>query len=296
MVNSMTAFAARTGQGSACSWTWDLRSLNSKGLDLRMRVPDWVEGLEPALRARISGAVARGSVAVGLRLVREDTESAMRVEPDTLDRVLDALAQVAQAAEAKGVQIAPASGAEILGVSGVVTREAAPSDTTALRGELLADFEGLLSEFLEMRAREGAALRQVLDRQLDQVADLVVQANAAIAPRADAMAAALRSAMQRVLDAAEGMDPDRIAQELALLAVKSDVTEELDRLVAHVDAARDLLATDGPVGRKLDFLTQEFNREANTLCSKSQDRELTRIGLDLKAVIDQMREQAQNVE
>jgi uncharacterized protein (TIGR00255 family) len=160
----------------------------------------------------------------------------------------------------------------------------------------MADFETLLADFLDMRGREGAALRQVLERQLDEIAALTAQARAVLAPRAESMAAALRTALERVVGTAEGADPDRVAQELALIAVKADVAEELDRLTAHVEAAHTLLQETGPVGRKLDFLTQEFNREANTLCSKAQDRDLTRIGLDLKAVIDQMREQVQNVE
>jgi uncharacterized protein (TIGR00255 family) len=179
---------------------------------------------------------------------------------------------------------------------GVLDTASADHDTTALRDAILADFEAPLADFLAMRAAEGAALATILCDQLDQIAALTEQAaRAAEARRAD-MAGVLRAQLARVMDNADGADPSRIAQELALIAVKSDVTEEIDRLRAHVAAARALLAETAPIGRKLDFLSQEFNREANTLCSKAQNTALTAIGLDLKSVIDQMREQVQNVE
>ncbi|HDR29098.1 endoribonuclease YicC domain-containing protein, partial [Rhodovulum sp.] len=161
---------------------------------------------------------------------------------------------------------------------------------------LLADLDRLIDDFTAMRAAEGAALEALLRDQLAQIADLVKDAARAAEARREHMAESLRANLARVLDNSEGADPDRVAQELAMIAVKSDVREELDRLSAHVEAARALLDADGPIGRKLDFLMQEFNREANTLCSKSQSTPLTRIGLDLKHVIDQMREQVQNVE
>ena len=160
----------------------------------------------------------------------------------------------------------------------------------------MADLPGLLADFQAMRASEGAALQGVIAGQLDQIAGLVAQAATEAAARRDAQATALREAMARVLANAEGVDEARLAQELALLAVRNDVTEEIDRLTAHVAAARALLADGGQVGRKFDFLVQEFMREANTLCSKAQSLALTRIGLDLKTLIDQMREQVQNVE
>jgi uncharacterized protein (TIGR00255 family) len=165
-----------------------------------------------------------------------------------------------------------------------------------LRDALVEQLPELLTSFLAMRATEGAALSEVLTGQFNQIETLTTAANAAASERKDHVANTLRENLARVLDNTEGADPDRVAQELAILAVKSDITEEIDRLASHVSAARELLATDGPIGRKLDFLSQEFNREANTICSKSQFADLTSIGLDLKAVIDQMREQVQNVE
>ncbi len=296
MVNSMTGFAARTGQSGEYSWSWDLRSLNSKGLDLRMRVPDWIDGLEVGLRGQITGVLKRGSLSLGLKLSREAPEGAVEIDPAGLDRVLGALAHVTLAAEARGVALAQARASDILSMKGVQRAEGLASDTTVLRDTLLADFAPLLKDFLEMRAREGTALQAILSEQLDEVARLRDGAVECLAARAAKSAAALKAALTRVLDAAETVDDARVAQELAMIAVKADITEELDRLAAHVVAARALLQEDGPIGRKLDFLTQEFNREANTLCSKSQDVALTRIGLDLKTVIDQMREQVQNVE
>ncbi len=296
MVNSMTGFAAHSGQGGEYIWNWDLRSLNSKGMDLRLRVPDWVEGLEAALRARIGKAARRGSVTIGLKLARAVPDGTLSIDPDGLAAALAALSEVAQAADAAGVELAPASAADLLSMKGVQGQGASIVDTAPIKAALLEDFETVLAEFLEMRAREGAALAAILSEQLDRIEALRVEAVGRLEARAENAALALRAALARVMEHADGADEGRVAQEMAMLAVKADITEELDRLAAHVEAARALLETDGPLGRKLEFLTQEFNREANTLCSKSQDVALTRIGLDLKAVIDQMREQVQNVE
>ncbi|WP_068111554.1 YicC/YloC family endoribonuclease [Tropicimonas marinistellae] len=297
MVNSMTGFASRSGQAAGYGWNWDLRSLNSRGLDLRLRLPDWVDGLEPALRKRLGEALKRGSVSVGLKLWRDVGDDVVEIDTEALSGALRALAQVSGAAGAVGVDLAPASVSDVLAMRGVQGQGAAQSnDIAQLRTALLEDFEPLLAEFLAARAGEGEALGRVLSDQVNRIEALAGDAGARLGARAEAAAASLRDAMARVMDNTDGVEETRIAQELALLAVKSDVTEELDRLGAHVDAARALLVETGPVGRKLEFLTQEFNREANTLCSKSQDVALTRIGLDLKAVIDQMREQVQNVE
>lgn len=303
-INSMTAFATRRGQGVGHVWSWDLRSVNGKGLDLRLRLPDWVEGLEPAVRSRLGAALARGSIALGLRLTRESGGEGLRVNAAGLAAALNALAEAQAAARSLGFDTAPVSPAEILGLRGVLDQGGAaaegadetPAERAAVLAALIADLDALLADFAQMRAAEGAALARLLDDQIGQIAALTLDARAAAEARREAAGDALKAALARVAGAAPEMDPDRVAQELALLAVKSDVTEELDRLGAHVGAARALLAEAGPVGRKLDFLCQEFNREANTLCSKAGNPALTRIGLDLKHVIDQMREQVQNVE
>ncbi|MEY4983243.1 MAG: hypothetical protein RIR62_1509 [Pseudomonadota bacterium] len=298
MTISMTGFAARKGQGAGHSWLWDIRSVNGKGLDLRLRVPDWIDGLEAALRAEIGKILSRGNVSLTLKVAKDgqDSADALRVNPAVLHAVLKGLAEVEGAAMAAGLTLAQATAADVLGVRGVLDAAAQDEDTAPLRAAILADLPPLLADLAAMRAAEGAALHRVIAAQLDRIATLTAEARTEAMARRDATAAALRDALAKVMAAADGMDEGRIAQELALIAVKQDVTEELDRLTAHVDAARALLAEAGPVGRKFDFLMQEFMREANTLCSKAQALALTRIGLDLKTVIDQMREQVQNVE
>lgn len=296
MIHSMTGFASAKGQSGAHGWAWELRSVNAKGLDLRLRVPDWITGLEAGLRTRMGAAITRGSVSLSLRLTREDELAALSVNSAQLDAVLDALAMIEARALDRGIDLAPSRAADLLAQRGVLEQAAGDEDTTALRDTLLKSFEPLLADFLAMRAAEGRALHDVLTAQIDRIEALTAEAGALADTRRADMDGALRQNLARVLDNAAGADEGRVAQELALIAVKADITEELDRLQAHVGAARDLLAAEGAVGRKLDFLTQEFNREANTLCSKSQHKALTAVGLALKAVIDQLREQVQNVE
>jgi uncharacterized protein (TIGR00255 family) len=298
MTISMTGFAARKGQGEGFGWAWDLRSVNGKGLDLRLRVPDWIDGLEQGLKAELARALHRGNVSLSLKLSRDEAAAteALRVNTAMLGGVLAALKQVEDAAMAAGVTLGQPTGADVLAVRGVTEAAAPETDPAPIRAALLADLPALLADFKAMRAAEGAALQGVIAAQLDRIADLLAQAKTEAEARQASAGSTLRAAVAKLLDSAEGLDPTRLAQELALIAVKNDVTEELDRLTAHVEAARALLAEAGQVGRKFDFLTQEFMREANTLCSKAQSLGLTRIGLDLKTVIDQMREQVQNVE
>jgi uncharacterized protein (TIGR00255 family) len=299
MTLSMTGFAASKGQGAGHSWAWDIRSVNGKGLDLRLRVPDWIDGLELALRGELSRAVQRGNVSLTLKVARDgmaEGVEGMRLNLPALTAALRALAETEAAGRLAGVTLAQTSGADLLALRGVLDSSAAEVDTTALRQAILADLPGLVAAFQAMRTAEGAALHRVIAGQLDQIAVLVADAGHEAALRRDAGAASLRDAVARVLAATDAVDAGRLAQEVALIAVKTDVQEELDRLAAHVTAARALLAESGQVGRKFDFLMQEFMREANTLCSKAQSLALTRIGLDLKTVVDQMREQVQNVE
>ena len=295
---SMTGFAARRSSGAGYSWAWDLRSVNGKGLDLRLRVPDWVDGLEPAIRAELQKSLTRGNVSLTLKVAQDDgrEEGAFRLNDTVLAAALRALGRVESAAMDMGVTLAQATAADVLTLRGVIDASAQETDTTPLRVALLADLPALLADFHAMRAAEGAALAAVLTAQLDRITGLTADALRETAARTATQADTLREALARVLAATGAVDETRLAQELALLAVKTDVTEELDRLAAHVDAARTHVADAAPVGRKLDFLMQEFMREANTLCSKAQSLALTRIGLDLKTVIDQMREQVQNVE
>ena len=270
--------------------------MNARGLDLRLRLPEGLEGLETALRAAIKERFQRGNIAISLRLHRDDAASGMQLDVDQLDRVLSALDQVQEQAFAKGVTLGQPTAADVLAQRGVVVQAGAEQDAQARVEAMKADIAPLFDDFARMRAGEGAALNKVLLGQIDDIAALVDKAAKVVGSRKADMAQRLRDAMAKVLADIAEVDEARLAQELALIAVKQDVTEELDRLRGHVAAARDLLDARQPVGRKLDFLSQEFNREANTLCSKSQHSDLTQIGLDLKATIDQMREQVQNVE
>jgi uncharacterized protein (TIGR00255 family) len=292
----MTGFASFQGQGQGLSWTWEMRGVNGKGLDLRLRLPDWIEGLEAAVRALTVKALQRGNVQISLRVSSNGEEGALRLDKAQLEHVLDAMTQIETRALETGLSLAPSTAADIVSLRGVLTAEAEEADQALLKASVLKDFEVALASFIEMRATEGAALEDILARQVGEIETLVAQAETLAADRAPQQADRLRTQLARILDTAENLDEARLAQELAIIAVKSDVTEEIDRLRAHVSAARDLLHAKGAVGRKLDFLMQEFNREANTLCSKSGDPDLTQVGLTLKTVIDQMREQVQNVE
>jgi len=296
MIHSMTAFASRTGTLGPVSWAWELRGVNARGRDLRLRLPEGIRGLEDALRGALTAALARGNVTVTLRLSHEDAVQPMVVDPAQLDAVLAALDQIQERAFAMGVTLAQPTAADVLAQRGVLVAGKADDRSEALAAALLADIPPLVDAFVDMRAGEGAALSAVIDGHLTEIARLTEAAATAAAARAPQVRDALTAALRRILEDVTEVDEARIAQELAVLAVKSDVTEEIDRLKAHVAAARALLDSDQPAGRKLDFLAQEFNREANTLCAKAGAAALTAIGLDLKAVIDQMREQIQNVE
>ena len=296
MITSMTAFANRTGAADGVSWTWEMRGVNARGLDLRLRVPDGIDGLEASLRATLGKALNRGNINLVLRVTREDGTRGQAIDQAQLDAVLAALDQVQERAFEMGVTLAQPNAADVLGQRGVMVTIQQEDDTPDLAALLMADFAPLLADFTAMRAAEGAALERVITAQVNEIEALVTKAEAAAEARRPEVVDTLRRSMQKILDGVTDVDEGRIAQELALLAVKSDVTEEIDRLRAHIAAARDLLSSDKPNGRKLDFLTQEFNREANTLCSKAGAAALTAVGLDLKAVVDQMREQIQNVE
>lgn len=295
---SMTGFAARRGAGLGYAWVWDLRSVNGKGLDLRLRVPDWIDGLEAAVRADLQKAVARGNVSLTLKVAQDEgrDDTAFRLNETSLAAALAAIGRIEATAMDKGVTLRQPTSVDVLTLRGVIDATQQETGTSPLRQAVLVDLPDLLADFTAMRAKEGAALATILGGQIDKIAELTEAARAEVQNRAESQADTLRQAVAKILGATEAVDPARLAQELAILAVKTDVTEELDRLAAHVAAARAHLTDGAGVGRKLDFLMQEFMREANTLCSKAQSLALTRIGLDLKTVIDQMREQVQNVE
>jgi uncharacterized protein (TIGR00255 family) len=294
---SMTGFGDLQGSCGGLGWTWEVRSVNGRGLDVRVRLPEGFESLDSPVRAAVRSGVARGTVSVGLRVVRDAGASTPRLNAEALEAAISSALRTGEAASRAGLDLAPMTAADLLAVRGVLETN---TDVAASTGEALAAMTAqigpLVAALNAARAAEGMALAAVLAAQIDRIGDLAAAARASAEARAAGAGDLLRSRMEALLSGVAELDGDRLAQELALLAVKSDVTEELDRLDGHVAAARGLLGAEGPAGRKLDFLMQEFNREANTLCSKAQSSELTAIGLDLKVVIDQMREQVQNVE
>ena len=292
-MKSMTGFAALERSDEHSHRSWDVRSVNARGLDIRLRLPDGVDGLEKEARALLSEVVGRGNVSLSLKVTPAGGDAPLRVSPDALAAVLTSLKNVETEAHARGMTLAPMSAADILGLRGVLDVGAGGEMTVPLN-VLLSDLAELIESFNAMRAQEGASLRDILSSQVDEIALCIEAAVDLAQARSDHMAKVFADAVARVQEA--NADPDKTAHDIAALAVKADVTEEIDRLRAHVVAARALLEVDGPVGRKLDFLTQEFNREANTLCSKAQFSALTEVGLSLKTVVDQMREQVQNVE
>lgn len=294
MPRSMTAYATRTGTHGPFSWVWELRGVNGKGLDLRIRVPDWIAGLEPALRSALTGALKRGNIQASLKVTRAEGTGG-DVSEEAVANVLAGLKTIEAMAGEAGLHLAPLTAADIYSIRSVTEGAGLDDGGPDFAAAVIADVAPLVADFDAMRATEGAALSTVITGQTDTIADLVARAKALLPDRAAAQEAAFKAGLARVLKEKD-IDEAKLAQELAQLAIKSDVMEEIDRLEAHIVAARDLIGTEGPVGRKLDFLMQEFNREANTLCSKSGDTALTAIGLDLKVTIDQMREQIQNVE
>lgn len=295
MTKSMTGFASRAGGDTSFSWVIELRSVNSKGLDLRMRLPEQLATLDPVIRADLQKRAARGSVTLSIRLEQSEGAVSLALDEAALDVAIEAANIATRTATAKGLTLSTASPAELLSIPGVM-RRVDGSDAEVPLKAVKQDIEAVITEFLAARDAEGKALETVLLRQLSEIAALTTQAATAAEARRPKMEASLSENLARITSKSSEVEPDRVAQELALLAVKADVTEEIDRLQSHVAAGRALLDEDAPVGRRLDFLMQEFNREANTLCSKSGDNALTKCGLELKALIEQMREQVQNVE
>ena len=291
---SMTGFARVDGAGDGYRWTWELRSVNGKGLDIRLRLPPGFEDLEPRARQILSGGVARGNVQASLRADHEAGTGRIRINEDVLAEVMAAAERIAGR-----MNLQPPTADGILSVRGVVETVDAENDAatrTAAVDTMLAGLADALAGLVAARRREGGALVAAVNSRLDEIARLVGAAEASPARTPEAIRARLAEQIATLVGAAPALDPDRLHQEAVLLATKADIREEIDRLHAHVAAARAMLAEAGPVGRRLDFLAQEFNREVNTLCSKSNDRALTAIGLEMKAVVDQMREQIQNLE
>jgi uncharacterized protein (TIGR00255 family) len=294
VVHSMTGFARRDGGDATVSWTWEVKSVNGRSLDVRARLPQGYESLDPIVRSAVTAACSRGNLQVNLSMKRGSAPLQLQVNEELLQQVLDLMARL----EAR-TQAAPPRLDGILGLRGVleaVEEEESPEDQEVRLAALRKDLDASLEALLAMRAAEGARLLGMARGHLDEIERLSKAARSCAATQPETLRRRLKEQLALLVEESTGVAEERLAQELAILAGKADVREELDRLAAHVEAARELLDQGGAVGRKLDFLCQEFNREANTLCSKSADVELTRIGLDLKSSIEQLREQIQNIE
>jgi uncharacterized protein (TIGR00255 family) len=293
-LSSMTGFARGHGVHGSYAWAWEVKSVNGKGLDLRLRLPPGWDAIEAPVRALAAATLARGSVQAGLTVERTGIAPAVRVNTAVLEAVLATMRELAPRVEAS-----PPSLDGLLALKGVIeVGDADESEEERRRAESAATegFAAVIGALAEMRRREGAALGDVLEARLGEIAALTQRAELAPGRRPEAIRARIAEQVATLLSQSDRFDPDRLHQEAILISTKADVREELDRLGAHVAQARLLIGQGGPIGRRLDFLAQELNREANTLCAKSNDVELTTIGLELKAAVEQFREQVQNVE
>jgi uncharacterized protein (TIGR00255 family) len=293
-IASMTGFARAEGHAEGLSWVWEAKSVNAKALDLRFRLPPGCDALELPLRASIAQRLKRGAVTAALSMSRSAGAGGVRLNREALAAILAIAREVAAEVETQPPRLDG-----LLALKGVIETGEDAVDAEAREARealLLASWEEALRRLAEARGAEGGRLAAVLELRLGEIAGLVAAAEASAASQPEALRAQLKAQLKQLLEAAPGLPEERLAQEAALLVAKADVREELDRLDAHVAAARALLREGGAVGRRFDFLCQELNREAKTLCSKSADLELTRIGLALKAAIEQLREQVQNIE
>ena len=293
-IASMTGFARAEGQADGLTWSWEVKSVNSKTLDLRFRLPSGFDALELPLRVKFAERFRRGAFTAGLTLTRAAATGALRINREALSAVVALMRELRQE-----LDVAPPRLDGLLALKGVLEsgEEAEDPDQRERRqAAVLATGEEAIGKLAAMRLAEGRRLANVLDTRLVEIAALIVEAEASAATQPAALRARLEEQLATLVGAVPALSEERLAQEVALLVARADIREELDRLVAHLAAARALMEEGGAIGRRFDFLCQEFNREANTLCSKSADVALTRIGLALKAAIEQLREQVQNIE
>jgi uncharacterized protein (TIGR00255 family) len=293
-LQSMTGFARVSDALGACTWQWELRSVNGKSLDLRLRLAAGFENLESPARAMIAQSFKRGNIQANLQTSGEDSDQTLVVNEELLKQI------VSKARALRKLVKGPALRADsLLGIRGVVDVQSAQADEVTIQQRekrMLASLKLAIDGLARMRAEEGKRTTAVLKSLHDRIKTLVVAASDHPARQPDAIRTRLREQVQRLLEQSSSFDEARLHQEAVLLATRADIQEEIERLRAHLEALDNLLTSDDAVGRKLDFLAQEFNREANTLCSKANDKSLTAIGLDLKVAIDQLREQVQNIE
>jgi uncharacterized protein (TIGR00255 family) len=292
-VMSMTGFARADGAAAGYSWAWEVKSVNSKGLDLRFRLPHGFDQIEAGARKIGGERFTRGNLSINLTLQRPDRPPALDVNREVLEQMISLAAEYKGGRDKVDVET-------LLTLRGVVevveNQDEDEADISARDAAIAAGFTDLMDALAAARGDEGARLAVVVDEHVEEISSLTVQAAALAEMQPARRTERLMTQLGELLAGENPVSEDRLAQEIALIVSRGDIREELDRLVAHVGAANDLMSEGGAVGRRLDFLCQEFNREANTLCSKSADLELTRIGLALKASIERLREQIQNIE
>jgi uncharacterized protein (TIGR00255 family) len=293
-LSSMTGFARSHGVCGAYAWSWELKSVNAKGLELRLRLPPGWDAIEVPVRTLAAEKLSRGNVYANLTVNREGVAPVVRVNEPVLAAILSAMKNLSGKIDAAKPTLDGVLG--LKGVIEVLDEEESEEARQAAEREIVAGFGQALAGLGEMRRHEGGALGAILSARLGEIAALTARAEAMPGRTPEAIRKRLAEQVAALLETPGRFDSDRLNQEAILLATKADIREELDRLSAHVVQARKLLSGGGAVGRRLDFLAQEFNREANTLCSKSNDVELTNIGLELKSAVEQFREQIQNLE
>jgi uncharacterized protein (TIGR00255 family) len=293
-LSSMTGFARGHGVSGAYSWSWELKSVNAKGLDLRLRLPPGWDAVEGAVRASAAQVLARGTVYATLAVERKGIVPVVRVNEPVLNAVLATIKGLAGRVEAADPRLDGIL--SLKGVIEVLDEDEREEDRRAAETAVVDGFRDTVSALAAMRVQEGETLGQVLTQRISEISALAARAEIAPGRKPEAIKARIAEQVATLLDASNRFDPDRLHQEAILIASKADIREELDRLASHVAQVGKLITEGGQVGRRLDFLAQELNREANTLCSKSNDVELTNIGLELKSVVEQFREQVQNLE
>jgi uncharacterized protein (TIGR00255 family) len=293
-LSSMTGFARSHGASGPYAFEWELKSVNAKGFDLRMRLPPGWDELEAFAKKRAGEVLSRGTVYANLNVKRTNAASTVRVNEDVLASVV----KVASLLAGKIDAVAPSVDGllSIKRVIEIVEPESDEAEDQAARAAAAAAFDEALANLVAMRRREGSALGQILIQRMDEIEMLAKRAEAAPGRKPEAIRARLAEQIATLLESSDRFDPDRLTQEALLIAAKADIREELDRIASHVSQVREMIGKGGPVGRRLDFLAQEFNREVNTCCSKSNDIELTNTGLEMKNVVEQFREQVQNLE
>jgi uncharacterized protein (TIGR00255 family) len=293
-LSSMTGFARGHGESAGYAWAWEIKSVNANGLDLRLRMPTGWDAIEPPVRAKGAEVLARGTIYATLTVERRGAPAQVRVNEDVLAAVLAVVKQLSGRVDAERPRLDGLL--NIKGVVDVVDAEEREDERRAVEAAVVAGFAKVLTDLVEMRRREGDALGRILSARLDEITALIGRAETAAARRPELMKQRIAEQVALLLDSSDRFDPDRLHQEAVLIAAKADVREELDRLASHVEQAQGMVTKGGAVGRRLDFLSQEFNRESNTLCAKANDAELTNIGLALKGAVEQFREQVANLE